>query len=199
MCDKVPELAQKRGSNHFWAKPKFTEFFNAGVPLINPWLPRHHGVLLTVVNKWTLSELCSEEKSPGLMRSLLILHLLVSISMSLKVFSFERTHQFSNPSSSLSFASLDSETSEDLPSRFYWKIKRGFCKAKFKAPYMYVYIQKCIHTYIHICRFVLCWSHKQGAWDQRGVFHIYGIKDQPWLTIRFCIMSWVRHGVYLVT
>ena len=33
-------------------------------------------------------------------------------------------------------------------------------------------------------RFVLCWSHKQGAWDQRGVFHMYGNKDQPWLTIR---------------
>ena len=32
---------------------------------------------------------------------------------------------------------------------------------------------------------MLCWSHKQGAWDQRGVFHMYGINDQPWLTIRY--------------
>ena len=31
---------------------------------------------------------------------------------------------------------------------------------------------------------MLCWSHKQGAWDQRGVFHMYGNKEQPWLTIR---------------
>ena len=36
----------------------------------------------------------------------------------------------------------------------------------------------------HWPRFVLCWSHKQGEWDQRGVFHMYGNKDQPWLTIR---------------
>ena len=54
---------------------------------------------------------------------LLILHLVcfcwVPMSMSLKVFSFERTQEASDPSSSLSFASLDSETSEDLPSRFY--------------------------------------------------------------------------------
>ena len=32
---------------------------------------------------------------------------------------------------------------------------------------------------------MLCWSHKQGAWDQRGVFHMYGDKHQPWVTIRF--------------
>ena len=25
---------------------------------------------------------------------------------------------------------------------------------------------------------VLCWSHQQGAWDQRGLFHIYGSQDQ---------------------
>ena len=43
----------------------------------------------------------------------------------------------------------------------------------------------------HFFRFVLCWSHKQGAWDQRGVFHIFGIKNQPWLTIRFC-SSWLK-------
>ena len=30
---------------------------------------------------------------------------------------------------------------------------------------------------------VLCWSHKQRAWDQHGVFQIYGINNQPWLTI----------------
>ena len=37
----------------------------------------------------------------------------------------------------------------------------------------------------HLLRFMLCWSHKQGAWDQRGVFHVYGIENQSWLTIRF--------------
>ena len=56
------------------------------------------------------------------MSRLFILHLLglrVPISTSLKVFSFERTQEASDPSSSLSFATLDSETSEDLPPRFF--------------------------------------------------------------------------------
>ena len=42
----------------------------------------------------------------------------VSISTSLKVFSFEKSQNAIDPSSSLSFATLDSETSEDLPPRF---------------------------------------------------------------------------------
>ena len=25
---------------------------------------------------------------------------------------------------------------------------------------------------------VLCWSHQQGAWDQRGIFHMYGDEYQ---------------------
>ena len=79
----------------------------------------------------------------GQMCRLLILHLVcfswAPMSMSLKVFSFERTQEVtqevsthevsfertqevSNPPNSLSFATLDSETIEDLPSRFYWII-----------------------------------------------------------------------------
>ena len=125
----------------------------------------------------------------GQMCRLLILHLVcfswAPMSMSLKVFSFERTLlrapfestlEVSDPSNSLSFATLDSETSEDLPPRFFW-IKSFFSK------------QKALK--LHFFRFVLCWSHKQGAWDQRGIFHIYGIKNQPWLTIRFC-SSWLN-------
>ena len=135
----------------------------------------------------------------GQMCRLLILHLVcfswAPMSMSLKVFSFERTQEVtqevsthevsfertqevSDPPNSLSFATLDSETIEDLPSRFYW-IKIVYSLAK----------QWNLKS--HLCRFILCWSHKQGAWDQRGVFHIYGINHQPWLTVRFC-SSWLN-------
>ena len=41
-------------------------------------------------------------------------------------------------------------------------------------------------------RFVLCWSHRQGLWDQRGVFHVYGRQGQPWLTVR--LWYWMEQG-----
>ena len=59
------------------------------------------------------------------MSKLLILHLMCSwvpISTSQKVFSFEKTQEVNETSSSVCFATVDSETSEDLPSRFYWMI-----------------------------------------------------------------------------
>ena len=106
------------------------------------------------------------ELAAGQMSRLLLLLHLVSFwapgSMSLKVFSFEKSLEES--SGPLSVATLDSKTSEDLPPRFKEE------KNEFN---------------FNFSRFVLCWSHKQGAWDQRGVFHMYGINDQPWLTIRY--------------
>ena len=80
------------------------------------------------------------ELAAGKMSRLLILHLVsfwVAGSTSLKVFSFEKTQgasgqvtqEASDSSSSLSFATLDSKTSEDLPPRFFFskasKQKRG--------------------------------------------------------------------------
>ena len=53
-----------------------------------------------------------------------------------------------------------------------------------KTKKMTLKIKEKSEDFNHCPRFVLCWSHKQGAWDQRGVFHMYGNKDQPWLTIR---------------
>ena len=106
------------------------------------------------------------ELAAGQMSRLLILHLVsfwVAGSTSLKVFSFEKTLEASG---SLSVATLDSKTSEDLPPRFKD-------------------VKEEIRIQLLFPRFVLCWSHKQGAWDQRGVFHMYGVDDQPWLTIRF--------------
>ena len=43
-----------------------------------------------------------------------------------------------------------------------------------------------------MCRFVLCWSHQQGLWDQRGVFHLYGQEGRPWLTVR--LWYWMEQG-----
>ena len=133
--------------------------------------------LSMIVNHWSYGEVGWRVRSPSQMSRLLILHLVctwVPFSTSRKVFSFEKSQEVNETSTSLSFASLDSETSEDLPSRFHKK--KHFLQSKEQRSVFH--------------RFVLCWSHKQGAWDQRGVFHIYGINNQPWLTIRSC-RSWL--------
>ena len=41
-------------------------------------------------------------------------------------------------------------------------------------------------------RFVLCWSHFQGSWDNVGPFHIYGSSGEPWFTAR--IWYWAEKG-----
>ena len=41
-------------------------------------------------------------------------------------------------------------------------------------------------------RFVLCWSHFQGSWDNVGPFHIYGSTGEPWFTAR--VWYWAEKG-----
>ena len=96
----------------------------------------------------------------------------------MEVFSFEKT-QGDDGSSSLSFATLDSKTSEELPPRFRWFKMQNVNKQQEND-----LENQSSRLLSYWPRFVLCWSHKQGAWDQRGVFHMYGNKEQPWLTIR---------------
>ena len=41
-------------------------------------------------------------------------------------------------------------------------------------------------------RFVLCWSHFHGSWDNVGPFHMYGSGGEPWFTAR--VWQWAEKG-----
>ena len=125
------------------------------------------------------------ELAAGQMSTLLLLHLVsfwASDSTSLKVFSFEKTLEASG---SLSVATLDSKTSEALPPRF--KDVKEEIRIQLLFPQICVVLVSQAGCLGPTGSVPHVWSRRPALAHNQVLSKLslmYGIDNQPWLTIR---------------